>query len=198
MTREEYEKELEYQSERADGVGYYPGEKFFGIYTLTGQYNEDIKKLEEYIELESVSKKFILKYIKTKIKENKYKGKEMIENIKNVIKAVKYNEWQNEYDYWAHKDKIKELDDKIYALDKECEGRFEEWANAYDGLRKANRKILNQEKMIDSINIIVNNVLYFKDNSDYETALWQVLGLLNPEVGKKIDNREDVNLEYIS
>ena len=191
MTREEYEKELEYQSERADGGGYYPGERFFGIYTLTGQYNEDIKKLEEYIELESVSKKFILKYIKTKIKENKYKGKEMIENIKNAIKAVKYNEWQNEYDYWAHKDKIKELDDKIYALDKECEGRFEEWANAYDGLRKANRKLSEQENSIKEAYIVANNALYFNDNSDYGTALFKILKILNPAF-----NEED-ELVYI-
>lgn len=39
---------------------------------------------------------------------------------------------------------------------------------------------------------IANNVLYFDDSSDYQTALWEILNCLNPG----IDPYEE--LEYIA
>jgi len=38
--------------------------------------------------------------------------------------------------------------------------------------------------------IIANNVLYLSDNSDYETALWEILALF-------IDDNEMMELDYI-
>jgi hypothetical protein len=38
---------------------------------------------------------------------------------------------------------------------------------------------------------IANNALYFDDNSDYKTALWEVLAALNPGLDY------DKELEYI-
>jgi len=59
-------------------------------------------------------------------------------------------------------------------------------------------KYLDKEALIKSalkdlyqINKIANNVLYFDDNSDYQTALWEILSIINPSLD------EDENLDYI-
>ena len=39
--------------------------------------------------------------------------------------------------------------------------------------------LMNQEKL-DKVKKIANNALYFDDNSDYGTALWEILATVNP------------------
>lgn len=46
----------------------------------------------------------------------------------------------------------------------------------------------------NKIKKIANNVLYFDDNSDYTTALWEILNIVAPELFK---NDEEPSLEYI-
>lgn len=41
---------------------------------------------------------------------------------------------------------------------------------------------------------IANNALYFDDSSDYGSALWEILQILNPELFK---NNEEPELKYI-
>jgi hypothetical protein len=48
----------------------------------------------------------------------------------------------------------------------------------------------NESKIKEAIKIS-NNVLYFDDSSDYQTALWEILTLLTEK------NYDDINLEYI-
>lgn len=50
--------------------------------------------------------------------------------------------------------------------------------------------------MIEQIKVIANNALYFQDSSDYETALWQILGITSPELFDD-DGFLDTELEYI-
>lgn len=47
---------------------------------------------------------------------------------------------------------------------------------------------------IKEVKRIANNALYFDDNSDYGTALWEILQLVAPELF--VDEHEPV-LEYI-
>ena len=49
---------------------------------------------------------------------------------------------------------------------------------------------INQDKL-DEVYKIANNVLYFDDNSDYQSALWEILEVINPEIDA------DAKLEYI-
>lgn len=39
----------------------------------------------------------------------------------------------------------------------------------------------------------VNNVLYFADNSDYGTTLWEILFLLVPEIKEKVSCPTQLN-----
>ena len=41
--------------------------------------------------------------------------------------------------------------------------------------------------------IIANNALYFNDNSDYQTALYQVCSTLRPEL-----DDEEIGVDYIN
>lgn len=47
----------------------------------------------------------------------------------------------------------------------------------------------------DKIKMIANNALYFDDNSDYDTALWQILAIVSPELFK--DDDPTPELSYI-
>ncbi len=39
--------------------------------------------------------------------------------------------------------------------------------------------------IIDKVYAIANNVLYFDDNSDYSSALWEILEAIKPELFKE-------------
>jgi len=39
--------------------------------------------------------------------------------------------------------------------------------------------LMNKEKL-DKVKMIANNALYFADNSDYKTALWEILATVKP------------------
>ena len=54
------------------------------------------------------------------------------------------------------------------------------------------KELSNKEKEILKI---VNNVLYFNDNSDYSTALFKILFLLRPEI--KNEEYPEEFLDYI-
>lgn len=41
--------------------------------------------------------------------------------------------------------------------------------------------------IIDKVYAIANNVLYFDDNSDYSSALWEILAVVKPELFKDDD-----------
>jgi hypothetical protein len=47
---------------------------------------------------------------------------------------------------------------------------------------------------LDEIFRIANNVLFFDDNSDYGTALWEILAIIKPEM---FINDDEPELEYI-
>ena len=94
---------------------------------------------------------------------------------------------------------------KRYALAKE----FEEWRkvnNADDstinvitflqtkGLLKDNTDC--DSPQLPEVRAIVNNVLFFDDSSDYESALWDVLKIIAPEMFYH-DGGLIGNLEYI-
>lgn len=56
-------------------------------------------------------------------------------------------------------------------------------------------KLVAEVERLKQIHKIANNVLYFDDNSDYSTALWQILALC---MGKKEDDdMYDVKLQYM-
>jgi len=55
-----------------------------------------------------------------------------------------------------------------------------------DGIRRIGEMSEKERKAM----IIANNVLYLSDNSDYETALWEILALF-------IDDNEMMELDYI-
>ena len=42
--------------------------------------------------------------------------------------------------------------------------------------------MLDVKEKLDEIYRIANNVLYFDDNSDYQTVLWEVLMTINPDL----------------
>ena len=72
---------------------------------------------------------------------------------------------------------------KIRSLQKELER-----------IKRARSLSVNCEIKIERINIIANNVLYFDDNSDYRTALWRILKVINPDMP---DGEEVEELNYI-
>jgi len=43
-------------------------------------------------------------------------------------------------------------------------------------------KMLNNKEKLKAINEKANNALYFDDSSDYKTALWEILEIINPEI----------------
>lgn len=49
---------------------------------------------------------------------------------------------------------------------------------------------MNKSKQLDEIFKIANNVIYFNDNSDYLTALYEICGIIKPD-------DETVGNEYI-
>ena len=51
--------------------------------------------------------------------------------------------------------------------------------------------MLDVKEKLDEVYKIANNALYFGDNSDYQTALWEVLVTINPD----LDTYEE--LKYI-
>ena len=50
------------------------------------------------------------------------------------------------------------------------------------------------DKVLQEIKVIANNALYFDDNSDYGTALWEILAIVDPDLF--LDTSEP-ELEYI-
>lgn len=51
--------------------------------------------------------------------------------------------------------------------------------------------MLDMKEKLEEAYRIANNALYFDDNSDYQTALWEILMTINPD----LDTEE--KLEYI-
>jgi len=42
--------------------------------------------------------------------------------------------------------------------------------------------MLSDKEKLALVNKKANNALYFADNSDYATALWEILEVINPEI----------------
>lgn len=61
-------------------------------------------------------------------------------------------------------------------------------------VRDLEEEINNLKHKLKQCEIISNNVLYFDDNSDYETALWQVLNVTQDRTVD--DDCYDIKLEY--
>ena len=63
-----------------------------------------------------------------------------------------------------------------------------------DECEKYAEKLAIEFEKIEQIKQIVNNVLYFDDNSDYQTALWEVLALINDWDEEDV---YEIKLQYI-
>ncbi len=42
--------------------------------------------------------------------------------------------------------------------------------------------MLSDKQKLEAIYKVANNVLYFDDISDYQTSLWEILEIFNPEI----------------
>ena len=54
---------------------------------------------------------------------------------------------------------------------------------------------MSKKEKIEEVFKLANNALYFGDNSDYRTALWDIMKVLNPKKFEKEVYSED--LKYI-
>jgi|GEM_PF-2359671 len=83
------------------------------------------------------------------------------------------------------------LEDNPRGVIESLEYQSEELVDALFYTREAIEKMKKMEKSIKKVYAIANNVLWFDDNSDYKTALWEILYALNPDL------EEYPELEYI-
>jgi|WetSurMetagenome_2_1015567.scaffolds.fasta_scaffold206702_2 hypothetical protein len=54
--------------------------------------------------------------------------------------------------------------------------------------------MLNDKEKLSLIHKKANNALYFNDNSDYPTTLWEILEVINPDI---FANNPEPKLEYL-